>query len=117
MQPYSTYRKEGDYVYLSGQLPINLQTGEIVEGGIVEQTQQVMENIQSILQSLHLSMDSLVRMNLYLVNIEDISEVNPIYTRFFPNKLPSRVAVGVQALAKQSLIEIDGIAFCGLASS
>ncbi len=95
------------YNHLSAQLPLNPKTGEVVAGGVKEQTKQCLENIKAILESINHSMEDVVKVNVFLKNIADIDAVDEIYTTFFPGGVPARRTVGVAALLKDALVQID----------
>ncbi|WP_100065049.1 RidA family protein [Miniphocaeibacter massiliensis] len=98
------------YNNISAQLPIDAKTGKIVDGGIKEQTEQCLKNIKSIIESVDHVMEDMVKINIFLKNIEDIDAVNEVYTKFFPNGTPARRVVGVSELPEGALIQIDAIA-------
>jgi len=95
------------YNHLSAQLPVNAQTGELVEGGIREQAQQCLKNIKAILESINHGMEDVVKVNIFLKNITDIEAVDSIYSDFFPGGIPARRTVGVSAIDKGALIQMD----------
>ena len=95
------------YNHLSAQLPVNPKTGEIVAGGVKEQAGQCLKNIKAIVESIDHSMDDVVKVNLFLKNITDIEAVDEVYTTFFTGGVPARRTVGVSALQKDALIQID----------
>lgn len=95
------------YNHLSAQLPLNPATGEKVPGGIKEQTAQCLKNIKAIVESIDHAMEDVVKVNIFLKNIEDMAAVDEIYTTFFPGGVPARRTVGVSAIAKDALIQID----------
>ena len=97
------------YNHLSAQLPLNPATDEIVSGGIKEQTDQCLRNIQSIIESINHSMDDVVKVNIFLKDINDIESVDEIYKKYFPKGVPARRTVGVAALLKDALIQIDAV--------
>ena len=109
--PYSQAVKVDNWVYTSGQLPINPETGEIVAGGIEEQTQQVMKNLAAVLKAAGTSMRHAVKVTIYLRDLGDFAGMNKIYGEWLnPNKLPARSTVGGADLAKGALVEIDVVA-------
>lgn len=109
--PYSQAVKAGDWLFFSGQLALDAVSGELVAGGIAEQTEQVMANIGSILKAAGLNYDSVVKTTIYLVDLKDFSVVNEIYGRYFSaDSAPARATVQVAALPKQALVEIEGMA-------
>lgn len=111
--PYSQAIQAGDLVFCSGQIPLQPQSGEIVSGGIVAQTEQVMKNLQQVLLAAGTNFDTIVRTTIYLVDLGDFAVVNEIYGKHFTGVAPARVTVQVAALPKGALIEIDAIAYLG----
>ena len=97
------------YNHISAQLPLNPKTGEIIAGGIKEQAEQCLKNIKAIVNSVDHVMDDVVKVNIFLKNIADIDAVDQVYTTFFPNGVPARRTVGVSALLKDALIQIDAV--------
>lgn len=111
--PYSQGVRCGDYVYVSGQLPIDPATGAFAGDDIAVQTRQSLTNIQSILASDGLTMDNVVKTTVLLKNISDFAAMNEVYATFFEGTCPARAAFEVAALPKDSLIEIEAVAYCG----
>jgi reactive intermediate/imine deaminase len=97
------------YNHISAQLPLDPKTGEMVAGGVKEQAGQCLKNIKAILESIDHVMDDVVKVNIFLKNIADIDAVNEVYTTFFPGGVPARRTVGVSALPKDALIQIDAV--------
>ena len=95
------------YNHLSAQLPLDPKTGEMVAGGVKEQAEQCLRNIKAILESVDHVMDDVVKVNIFLKNIADIDAVDEVYTTFFPGGVPARRTVGVSALLKDALVQID----------
>lgn len=95
------------YNHLSAQLPLNPKTGEMVDGGVKEQAQQCLKNIKAIVESIDHVMEDVVKVNIFLKNIEDIDAVDEVYTTFLPGGVPARRTVGVSALPNDALIQID----------
>ena len=110
--PYSQAIKAGGFLFLSGQIPIVPATGEIVAGGIEEQTKQVLSNIAAILQAENISMADVVKTTVFLTSMSDFAAVNAIYAEAFKEKPPARSCVQVAALPKEVKIEIETIAEC-----
>ena len=108
--PYSQAIQVGNLVFASGQIPINPLTGNIVEGGIREQTHQALANVRAILEAAGLSLGNVVKTTVFLADINDFAEVNAIYGTYFTEPYPARSAVSVKALPKGALIEIEVIA-------
>jgi 2-iminobutanoate/2-iminopropanoate deaminase len=111
--PYSQGVRGGDYVFISGQLPIDPATGEFAGEDIVSQTRQSLTNIKSILESEGLSMANVVKTTVLLKNISEFGPMNEVYASFFEGECPARAAFEVAALPKNALVEIEAIAYCG----
>jgi reactive intermediate/imine deaminase len=97
------------YNHISAQLPLDPITGEMVAGGVKEQAGQCLKNIKAILENIGHVMDDVVKVNIFLKNIADIDAVDEAYTTFFPGGVPARRTVGVSALPKDALIQIDAV--------
>lgn len=95
------------YNNLSAQLPIDLKTGKIIEGGIIEQANQCFENIQAILENIHHTMNDIVRVTIFVKNIKDLDEVNTVFQKFFTTYLPSRTTLAVDDLPMKALVQIE----------
>lgn len=108
--PYSQAVKVGNLVFLSGQIGIDPKTGNLVAGGIVAETRQVMNNIRAVLAEANLTFENIIKVTIFLSNLADFAEVNQIYSEFFPKDFPARSTVGVQALPKGAKVEIEVIA-------
>lgn len=107
--PFSQAIETDNLIFISGQLPINKETGVMPEG-IEEQTKQSLTNIKYILEEAGLSMDNIVKTTVLLQHISDFSTMNEIYASFFSGDCPARVAYEVVALPKGALIEVEAIA-------
>ena len=108
--PYSQAIKAGDFVYTSGQLPINPQTGAFPEGGIKEQTRQALQNVKAILEEAGVTMNQVVKTTVFLADMNDFADMNSIYAEFFCEPFPARSAVAVKTLPKGAMVEIEVIA-------
>lgn len=108
--PYSQAVKAGHFLFVSGQLPINPETGDLVGGSIKEKTGMVIENIKVILEKAGADLDSVVKTTIFLTDMSDFSAVNSIYTRYFGNSLPARSTMQVVALPKGAEIEMEVVA-------
>ena len=97
------------YNHISAQLPIDAKTGNLVAGGIKEQTAKCMDNIQAIVESINHAMSDAVKVNVFLKNMADIEAVNEVYARYFPGAAPARRVLGVSALPMDALIQIDAV--------
>lgn len=111
--PYSQAVRAGDFVFFSGQIPLDPQTGELVAGGIRPQTEQVMANMQAVLAAAGLSFFQVVKTTIYLTDLADFSQVNEIYGRAFSDTPPARATVQVAALPRGAAVEIEWVAYCG----
>ena len=107
--PYSQAIKVGDFVFTSGQIPLEPKTGEVVSMDIEEQTKQVLENIKNILESSGSDLDHVVKATIYLQDMGEFGRVNELYGSYFKNTFPARSCVEVSRLPKGVLIEIEVI--------
>ncbi len=108
--PYSQAIRAGNFLFLSGQIPLDPKTGELVRGDIRQQTQQVLENIKGVLESQKLGMEDVVKVTIFLKNIGDFNQVNEVYGTYFPSFPPARSTVAVAGLPRDVGIEIEAIA-------
>lgn len=108
--PYSQAVFADGTLYISGQLPINPET-DLMASGIEEQTKQVLENIKAILTEVGYNMDDVVKTTVLLKDINDFAVMNNIYAQYFTTKYPARATYQVACLPKNSLIEIETIAY------
>lgn len=108
--PYVQANKVGNFIFCSGQLGINPETGKIVEGGVLEETRQIFKNIKAILEEAGSSMNHIVKALVLLKDIKDFAAVNEIYAENFKDVLPARSAVQISALPLNAEIEIEVIA-------
>jgi 2-iminobutanoate/2-iminopropanoate deaminase len=108
--PYSQAVEVNGTLYISGQIPINPSTGTLVEGGIAEQTEQVLKNIGAILQASGYSYAQVAKCTCLLADMSMFKEMNEVYAKFFTENAPARAAFGVVKLPMNSLIEIEAIA-------
>lgn len=111
--PYSQAIKANGLVFASGQIPLNPATMQIVEGGIREQTEQVMNNLSAVLQAAGTSLDRVVKTTVFLADLNDFIEMNETYGRFFQKDPPARSTVQVSRLPRDVRVEIDVIALDG----
>lgn len=108
--PYSQAIQVGNLIYTSGQIPIDPATGQLVEGGVKEQTRQSLNNIQAILQEAGLTMASVVKTTVFMADMADFAEMNSVYAEFFIEPYPARSAVAVKTLPRNALVEIEVVA-------
>jgi len=111
--PYSQGIRAGDWVFFSGQIPLDPVTGELVAGGIEAQTERVMANMQAVLAGAGLDYSSVVKTTIYLTDLAHFPVINEIYARYFGDPAPARATVGVAALPRGSAIEIEWVAYAG----
>ncbi len=110
---YSQAVKAGDTVYLSGQIPLNPATMQLVEGGFEAQTVQVFENLKAVTEAAGGSLNDIVKLNIYLTDLANFAKVNEVMGRYFAEPYPARAAIGINALPKDSLVEMDAILVLG----
>ena len=108
--PYSQAIQAGNFLFLSGQIPLDPKTGELVKGDIGQQTKQVLENIKGVLESQKLEMEDVVKVTIFLKDIGNFNRVNEVYATYFPPPAPARSTVEVAKLPRNAEIEIEAIA-------
>ena len=108
--PYSQAIEVNGMLFISGQIPINPETGNIVEGGIYEQTEQVMRNLEGILTEAGYTFDNVVKSTCLLSDMANFAAMNEVYGKRFSQKPPARAAFAVRTLPKEVLVEIEMIA-------
>lgn len=117
--PYAQAVRVGNLVYTSGQVAINPQTGNLIEGGVTEQTEQVCENLRAVLNETHMNLTNVLKTTVFLKDIADFAAMNAVYARYFaPEDVvpPARSTVQVAGLPKNALVEIECIAMTDSAS-
>lgn len=108
--PYCQAMQTGNLIYLSGQLPLDPVTMEIVPGGVVEQTHQMFKNVKNILQAAGVSLENVVKTTVFVKDMNDFATVNQVYASYFGNHKPARICVQVARLPKDALVEMEVIA-------
>ena len=108
--PYSQAVVAGEWVFASGQIAIDPTTGEVIDGGIAEQTDRVMKNLAAVLRETGLSLNHVVKTTVYLADMGTFEEMNEVYARHFGGHRPARATVQAGALPKSVGVEIDVIA-------
>lgn len=111
--PYSQAVRDGDFVFCSGQVALDPSSGELVGGGVGEQTERAMENLLAVLRAAGTDVTKVVKVTAYLSDMADFAEFNEVYGRYFENDPPARATVGVAALPKGARVEVDCIARIG----
>ncbi len=110
--PYSQAIKLGNVVYTAGQIPLDPASGKLVEGGIAEQADRVLKNVQGVLAAAGSSLDRAVKTTCFLANLDDFAAFNEVYSRYFTNMPPARSTVQVAKLPAGALVEVECIAEC-----
>jgi 2-iminobutanoate/2-iminopropanoate deaminase len=108
--PYSQAIRVGRFVYTAGQIAIDPETSQIVEGDVSAQAEQVMQNLQAVLEAAGTSLDNVVKTTIFLRYMKDFSAVNEVYGKFFAAGKPARSTVAVSALPLKALLEIEVVA-------
>ena len=111
--PYSQAVVSGGFVFASGQIPIDPATGQFVEGGIVEQTEQVLRNVSKLLEAAGTSLARVVKTTVFLADMNDFAAMNETYARFFGEEPPARSTVQAARLPRVARVEIELIALAG----
>lgn len=111
--PYSQAVRAGDFIFVSGQIPMDPGCGELVAGDIGAQTERVLDNIRAVLQAAGADMDRVIKCTVFLASMDDFATMNEVYGRFFPENYPARAAVEVSRLPKGVGVEIEAVAFVG----
>ena len=108
--PYSQAIKAGGFVFVSGQIPIDPQTGQFVPGGIAEQTRQVLKNLAAVLEAAGSSLDRVVKTTVFLADMKEFSGMNEVYATFFSSPPPARATVAAAGLPRDARVEIEVVA-------
>jgi len=108
--PYSQAVRAGEFLFVSGQIPADPDSGSIVEGGVAAQTERSLKNLGAILAAAGLGFEHVVKTTVFLTDLGRFSEMNDMYARFFPQAPPARATVQVIALPKGALVEIEAVA-------
>ncbi len=108
--PYSQAIMANDTLYVSGQIPVIPATGIIVSDQVEEQARQVMENVKAVVEAAGLTLDHVVKTNVFIKNMDDFAKINAVYSGYFKENCPARACVEVARLPKDVLLEMDAIA-------
>jgi 2-iminobutanoate/2-iminopropanoate deaminase len=108
--PYSQAIKANGMLFCSGQIPIDPATGEFVEGGVSEQTEQVFKNLIAVLEAGGTNLNGVVKTSVFLADMSDFAAMNEVYGKYFDSNKPARATVQAARLPKDALVEIDCIA-------
>jgi 2-iminobutanoate/2-iminopropanoate deaminase len=112
--PYSQAIRHGQTLYCSGALPIDQETGAIVDSSLAEETEHCLRNLASICREAGADLEDAVRLSVYTTDLGSFDEINSAYAEFFPDQPPARIAVGVAALPKNARVEIDAVVALGV---
>jgi 2-iminobutanoate/2-iminopropanoate deaminase len=110
--PYNQAVKANGFLFVSGQIPANPETGEIVQGSIEDETQMVMKNLQAILTEAGIGFSHVVKASIFISNMDDFAKINAVYGSYFTDNFPARETVQVARLPKDVNVEISVIAIC-----
>ena len=108
--PYSTAVRQNGFVFLSGQIPLNPETGQLVTGSIEDQTARVLENLSAVLEAGGLTLADVIKTTVFLKDMNNFSRMNETYAKYFPNNPPARSTVEVARLPRDVQVEIEAIA-------
>lgn len=108
--PYSQAIKAGNMIFCSGQIPIDIATGEFVSDNVAEQTEQVLKNLAEVLAAAGASLNDVVKTGVFLADMNDFAEMNEVYARHFVDNKPARATVAALGLPRGARVEIDCIA-------
>ena len=111
--PYSQAIKAGGFLFISGQIPIDPETGQVVQGDVAAQAERVLLNIRNIVDDSGATMQDIVRTTVFLKDMNEFATVNEVYGKFFSTEPPARVTVEVCRLPKDVRIEIEAVAWIG----
>ncbi|MGN0922264.1 MAG: RidA family protein [Cellvibrio sp.] len=106
---YSQAVKVDNTVYLSGQIPLDVNTGNLVEGDFAAQAEQVFKNLAAVCEAAGGSLDHMVKVNLYLTDLANFPIVNEVMAKYFKQPYPARAAVGISQLPRGALVEAEGV--------
>ncbi|MEZ4231907.1 MAG: RidA family protein [Polyangiaceae bacterium] len=108
--PYSQAVRSGDLLFLSGQIPLDPSSGQLVDGSVADETRRVMENLRAVLNAAGCNFEHVVKTTIYLMDMADFTQVNEVYATYFDKEPPARATVQVAGLPKGVRVEIDAIA-------
>jgi 2-iminobutanoate/2-iminopropanoate deaminase len=111
--PYSQGIKAGSFVFAAGQLGLDPASGNLVDGGVAEQTDRALRNVTAILDAAGASLERVVKTTVFLAEMDDFAAMNEVYARHFSAPFPARSTVAVKTLPKGALVEVEAIAVAG----
>ena len=112
--PYSQAIQAGDFLIASGQIPLDVATGQIVPGGVAEQTHQVLKNLGAVLSAAGASYSRVVKTTVYLADMGEFAAMNEVYGTYFPAPAPARATIQAARLPRDVRVEIDLVAYLGV---
>lgn len=113
--PYSQAVAYNGLLYLSGQIPLDPATGQLIEGDIAAQTERVLENLKAVLEAAGSSLGRVLKTTVYLKDLGEFAKMNEVYGRYFPENPPARATVEVARLPREARVEIEAVAWIGTA--
>lgn len=108
--PYSQAIKAGDFVFASGQIPLDPETGQLIDGGVTEQTERVLKNLSAVLEAAGSSLDQVLKTTVFLADMDEFAAMNAVYEKFFTTAPPARSTVQVARLPRDVRVEIEAVA-------
>jgi len=108
--PYAQGVVAQNFLFISGQIPLDPQTGEMVDGGIEDQTHRVIQNLRAVARAAGADLEHVVKTTIYLADMHDFPAVNQVYAEYFQSSLPARATVQVAALPRDAAVEIEAVA-------
>ena len=108
--PYSQAVEVNNFLFCSGQIPLDAQSGEMLQGSIEEETQKVMANVSEVLKAADLNFENIIKTTIFLTDLNDFTKVNEVYASYFKNEPPARSCVEVSKLPKGANVEIEVLA-------
>ncbi len=111
--PYSQAVRAGGFLFVSGQIPLDPQTGQLVQGGIAAAAERALRNLEAVFKAAGAGLDQAVKVNVYLKDLNDFAAVNEVYSRFFGSSKPARACVECSRLPRDVPVEIDAVAWLG----
>ena len=111
--PYSQAVAHNGLLYLSGQIPLDPATGQLIEGDIAAQTERVLENLKAVLEAAGSSLGRVLKTTVYLKDLGEFARMNEVYGRYFPENPPARATVEVARLPRDARVEIEAVAAMG----
>jgi 2-iminobutanoate/2-iminopropanoate deaminase len=108
--PYNQAMKVGDFLFVSGQIPMDAVSGEIIKSGIQDETEKVMQNLAAILKEAGMDFSNVIKSSIFITDMHQFAQINEVYAKYFPTDAPARECVQVAALPKFVNVEISVIA-------